>query len=87
MPLTRLHDLRHTHASLLIKNLVPLKVVSKRLGRAKASFTMDTYRHVMPGMQGDAAPPTNRSSGHLGVTKLGQAPPALTRVETLTISC
>ena len=42
-------------ASLLIKHGVPLKVVSERLGHAKASFTMDTYQHVMPGMQADAA--------------------------------
>jgi integrase len=55
LPATRLHDLRHTHASLLIKDGVPLKVVSERLGHAKASFTMDTYQHVMPGMQADAA--------------------------------
>ncbi|MBX7070332.1 MAG: site-specific integrase [Microthrixaceae bacterium] len=55
LPPTRLHDLRHTHASLLIKHGVPLKVVSERLGHAKASFTMDTYQHVMPGMQADAA--------------------------------
>lgn len=55
LPPTRLHDLRHTHASLLIKNGVPLKVVSERLGHAKASFTMDTYQHILPGMQADAA--------------------------------
>jgi integrase len=55
LPPTRLHDLRHTHASLLIKHGIPLKVVSERLGHAKASFTMDTYQHIMPGMQADAA--------------------------------
>ncbi len=55
LPPTRLHDLRHTHASLLFKHGIPLKVVSERLGHAKASFTMDTYQHIMPGMQADAA--------------------------------
>jgi integrase len=55
LPPTRLHDLRHTHASLLIKHGMPLKVVSERLGHAKASFTMDTYQHITPGMQADAA--------------------------------
>jgi integrase len=55
LPPTRLHDVRHTHASLLIKLGIPVKVVSERLGHAKASFTMDTYQHLLPGMQADAA--------------------------------
>jgi integrase len=54
-PIARLHDLRHTHATLLIKHGVPVKVVSERLGHAKTAFTMDTYQSVMPGMQADAA--------------------------------
>lgn len=55
VPLIRLHDLRHTHATLLIKAGVPVKVVSERLGHAKAAFTIETYQHVLPGMQADAA--------------------------------
>ena len=51
----RLHDLRHTHATLLIKAGVPVKVVSERLGHATAAFTIETYQNVMPGMQADAA--------------------------------
>ncbi len=51
----RLHDLRHTHGTLLIAAGVPVKVVSERLGHAAPSFTIDTYQHVMPGMQADAA--------------------------------
>jgi integrase len=51
----RLHDLRHTHASLLLKAGVPLKVVSERLGHADPAFTMRVYQHVMPGMQAAAA--------------------------------
>jgi integrase len=47
--------LRHTHATLAIKAGVPVKVVSERLGHASTSFTMDTYAHVLPGMQEDAA--------------------------------
>jgi integrase len=39
LPTIRLHDLRHTHASLLLKDGVPIKVVSERLGHASASFT------------------------------------------------
>jgi integrase len=55
VPVIRLHDVRHTHASLLIKAGVPVKVVSERLGHATAAFTIETYQHVMPGMQADAA--------------------------------
>jgi len=55
VPLIRLHDLRHTHATLLIKAGVPVKVVSERLGHAKAAFTIETYQHVLPGMQAEAA--------------------------------
>ncbi len=55
VPPIRLHDLRHTHATLLIKAGVPVKVVSERLGHATPAFTIDTYQHVLPGMQADAA--------------------------------
>ena len=55
MPVIRLHDLRHTHGTLLIKAGVPVKVVSERLGHATPAFTIDTYQHVLPGMQADAA--------------------------------
>lgn len=51
----RLHDLRHTHGSLLIKDRVPVKVVSERLGHANIAFTIETYQHLLPGMQADAA--------------------------------
>jgi integrase len=45
----------HTHGTLLIKAGVPVKVVSERLGHATPAFTIDTYQHVLPGMQADAA--------------------------------
>ena len=51
----RLHDLRHTHGTLLIASGVPVKVVSERLGHATPTFTIETYQHVLPGMQADAA--------------------------------
>ncbi|HZI91443.1 MAG TPA: tyrosine-type recombinase/integrase, partial [Thermoleophilaceae bacterium] len=50
-----LHDLRHTWATLALAAGVNPKVVSERLGHASVSFTLDTYSHVMPGMQQDAA--------------------------------
>ena len=55
VPRLRLHDLRHTHATLLLKAGVPIKVVSERLGHATPGFTMATYQHVLPGMQAEAA--------------------------------
>jgi integrase len=60
VPTIRFHDLRHTHGSLLIKDGIPLKVVSERLGHANIAFTMQTYQHVLPGMQADAARSTER---------------------------
>jgi integrase len=55
LPKIRLHDLRHTHATLLLKAGVPIKVVSERLGHSTPAFTMATYQHVQPGMQREAA--------------------------------
>lgn len=55
LPRIRFHDLRHTHATLLIKAGVPIKVVSERLGHSSVAFTMQVYQHVLPGMQADAA--------------------------------
>lgn len=55
LPRIRLHDLRHTHATLLLKEGVPPKVVSERLGHSSVAFTMQVYQHVLPGMQADAA--------------------------------
>lgn len=55
LPRIRFHDLRHTHASLLLQAGVPVKVVSERLGHSTPAFTMTVYQHVMPGMQADAA--------------------------------
>jgi integrase len=55
VPVIRLHDLRHTHGSLLIKEGVPVKVVRERLGHANIAFTIQTYQHVLPGMQANAA--------------------------------
>jgi integrase len=49
------HDLRHTHASLLLKAGVPLKVAQERLGHATITLTGDTYTHLLPTMQREAA--------------------------------
>ena len=51
---TKFHDLRHTHAAMLLKQGVNPKIVQERLGHSSISITMDIYSHVMPNMQKDA---------------------------------
>jgi integrase len=51
----RLHDARHTHASLMLKQGTHPKVVQERLGHASIQITLDTYSHVAPGIQEAAA--------------------------------
>jgi len=51
----RLHDARHTHASLLLKQGVHPKIVQERLGHSSIQITLDTYSHVAPGLQEAAA--------------------------------
>ena len=55
LPRIRLHDLRHTHATLALQAGVPGKVVSERLGHASMTFTLDIYTHTVPQMQEEAA--------------------------------
>ncbi|MFC0188433.1 tyrosine-type recombinase/integrase [Fictibacillus aquaticus] len=47
----RFHDLRHTHATMLLQMGVHPKVVSERLGHSSIQITLDTYSHVLPSMQ------------------------------------
>ena len=55
LPRMSFHSMRHTHATLLLKQGIHPKVVSERLGHAKVGIMLDTYSHVMPGMQEEAA--------------------------------
>ena len=55
LPDMRFHDLRHTAASLMLLHNVPVLTVSRRLGHAKPSTTLDVYGHLIPGMQEVAA--------------------------------
>jgi integrase len=50
----RFHDLRHTAASLMLAQGVHPKIVAEMLGHSNISVTMDTYSHVLPGMQAEA---------------------------------
>ena len=51
----RLHDLRHTNASLILQYNVPAKVASQRLGHSSIGITLDLYSHVIHDMQTEAA--------------------------------
>lgn len=51
----RFHDLRHTHATLMLRQGVHPKIVSERLGHSSVAITLDTYSHVLPGLQEAAA--------------------------------
>jgi integrase len=55
VPKLRMHDLRHTHASLMLAAGVHPKVVSDRLGHSSISITLDLYSHVTPGLDEQAA--------------------------------
>jgi integrase len=55
LPKMRFHDLRHTAASLLLNNKIPVIIVSNMLGHSKPSVTLDIYAHVFHDMQGEAA--------------------------------
>jgi integrase len=55
LPHFRFHGLRHTHATLLLSAGIHPKVVQERLGHASVMMTLDTYSHVTPSLQAEAA--------------------------------
>jgi integrase len=55
LPRIRVHDLRHTAATLLLSQGVHPKVVQELLGHSSITLTLDTYSHVLPGLHADAA--------------------------------
>lgn len=72
LPTIRFHDLGHTSATLLLSAGVHPKVVQERLGHSQISITLDSYSHVMPGLQREAANKLNlvlSANGHQLATK------------------
>jgi integrase len=55
LPRARFHDLRHSHATHMLRSGVHPKIAQERLGHATIATTLDLYSHVLPGMQADAA--------------------------------
>jgi len=60
---TRMHDIRHSAATLLLSKGVAVKVVSEMLGHADVSTTLSIYAHVLPDMQGTAADAADEAFG------------------------
>jgi integrase len=54
VPNLRFHDMRHTFATLMLKNRADLNTVSRMLGHSSVKITLDVYGHVVPGMQKEA---------------------------------
>ena len=55
LPSIRLHDVRHSYATAALAAGIPAKIVSERLGHANVQITLDTYSHVIPGLDEQAA--------------------------------
>jgi integrase len=55
LPSVRMHDLRHTAATLLLAQGVDVRTIMEVLGHSQISLTLNTYAHVMPALQADAA--------------------------------
>jgi len=51
----RLHDLRHTSVSIMLAAGISARLISERVGHSSTSFTMDTYGHLLPDAQAEAA--------------------------------
>ena len=68
LPRIRLHDVRRSYATAALAAGIPAKIVSERLGHANIAITMDTYSHVLPGLDEQAA-------GTVAQLILGKPPP------------
>jgi integrase len=79
LPDIRFYDLRHTAASLMLNHNIPVIVVSRRLGHARPSITLDVYGHLIPSLQAEAAQKIDELITPVEITKLNQLHPICTR--------
>tara|TARA_B100000809_G_scaffold184305_1_gene182325 strand:+ start:4633 stop:4995 length:363 start_codon:yes stop_codon:yes gene_type:complete len=63
LPYVRIHDLRHAAATLLLTQGVHPRVVMETLGHSQIGVTLDTYSHVLPALQRDAADEMDKALG------------------------
>jgi hypothetical protein len=80
LPRIRLHDVRHSYATAALAAGVPAKVVSERLGHANIAIAMDTYSHVLPGLDEQAAGQVARL-----ILGAGDPVPGMLREQTVSI--
>ena len=66
LPAVRFHDLRHSAASLLLAEGVPMRMIIETLGHSQISITSDLYSHVAPELRQDVADAADRALGGLG---------------------
>ncbi|WP_260632323.1 tyrosine-type recombinase/integrase [Bacillus bingmayongensis] len=55
MPRISFHDLKHTHATMLIQQNVNIKLISERLGHSQIQTTLNIYAHAVPELQRSVA--------------------------------
>jgi integrase len=55
LPKIRVHDLRHTYATIALSSGAHAKVVAERLGHSTIGITLDTYSHVLPAIEAETA--------------------------------
>jgi integrase len=80
LPVIRFHDLRHMATSLMLNHGIPVIVVSRRLGHAKPSITLDVYGHLLPSMQAEAAQKIDELITPVEFFQLHQTAPNCTRI-------
>lgn len=78
----RFHDLRHAYATMLLARGVHPKIASEALGHSTVGITLDTYSHVLPTMQAEAAAAIQTALGGLG-ERAEPPPPEPPRVRPL----
>jgi hypothetical protein len=88
LPVIRLHDLRHTHATILLTAREPVHVAPQRLGHASAVVTMTVYAHVLPAASGKP-PPRSRGcwGGERHMRSATQVPNSITAANYKPLTC
>jgi hypothetical protein len=84
----RLHDLWHTTATLLLAQGVHPRVVMETLGHSQVSLTLDTYSHVLPSLQAEAAKRMDEAIGcQIGCQKENDSTDQPQEISAVQISC
>jgi len=83
----RFHDLRHTHATMLLSQGIHPKVVQERLGHESINITLDIYSHVLPGMQEDAVAKMELALGFESGAQVGPKQAKNKQTDHLAVVC